>query len=70
MIFTVPIGKEITKIEKNREYVKKIYPTYYNLLIAQDLMARSLSTLVNNLSEGLHKIKCKYGHSDKKRETF
>ena len=29
-------------------------------------MARSLSNLVNNLSEGTHKIKCKYGHEDKK----
>ena len=29
-------------------------------------MANSLSNLVNNLFEGIHKIKCKYGHSDKK----
>ena len=27
-------------------------------------MASSLSNLVNNLSEGIHKIKCKYGHDD------
>ena len=32
-------------------------------------MARSLSNLVNNLSEGIHKIKCKYGHEDKKCKT-
>ena len=32
-------------------------------------MASSLSNLVNNLSEGIHKIKCKSGHTDKKRET-
>ena len=32
-------------------------------------MASSLSNLVNNLSEGIHRIKCKYGHNDKKRET-
>ena len=32
-------------------------------------MASSLSNLVNNLSEGIHKIKCKYGHDDKKCET-
>ena len=25
-------------------------------------MASSLSNLVNNLSEGIYKIKCKYGH--------
>ena len=32
-------------------------------------MASSLSNLVNNLSEGIHGIKCKYGHGDKKIET-
>ena len=31
-------------------------------------MASSLSNIVNNLSEGIHRIKCKFGHSDK-RET-
>ena len=28
-------------------------------------MASSLSNLVNNLSEEIHRIKCKYGHDDK-----
>ena len=32
-------------------------------------MASSLSNLVNNLSEGLHRIKCKLGHDDRKCET-
>ena len=32
-------------------------------------MARSLSNLVNSLSEGLHIIKYKLGHDDKKCET-
>ena len=32
-------------------------------------MARSISDLVNNLSEGIRRIKCKYGHDDKKCET-
>ena len=31
-------------------------------------MASSLSDCVNNLSEGIHKIKCKHGHDDKKCE--
>ena len=31
-------------------------------------MATSLSSLVN-LSEGIHRIKCKYGYDDKKIET-
>ena len=32
-------------------------------------MASSLSNLVNNLSEGIHRVKCKYGHDDKKCVT-
>ena len=32
-------------------------------------MASSPSNLVNNLSEGLHRIKCKFRHNDKKCET-
>ena len=32
-------------------------------------MLSSLSNLVNNLYERIHKIKCKYGHNDKKCET-
>ena len=31
--------------------LQKIYPTYYNLLIAQDLLSRSLSNHLKNLSE-------------------
>ena len=37
---------------------KKNSPTDYNLL----------SNLVNNRSEGIHKINCEYGHNDKKCE--
>ena len=32
-------------------------------------MACSLSNYVNNLSERIHRIKCKFGHGDKKCET-
>ena len=32
-------------------------------------MTISLSTVVNNLSKVIHKIKCKYGHNHKKCET-
>ena len=31
-------------------------------------MARSLSNLINNLYDGVHKIKCKYKNDDKKCE--
>ena len=33
-------------------------------------MASWLSNLVNNLSEGVHRVKCKFGHCDKKSETL
>ena len=32
-------------------------------------MASSLSNHVNNISKGIHKIKCKFKHDDKKCET-
>ena len=32
-------------------------------------MTRPLLNHVHNLSEGIHKIKCKYRHDDKKCET-
>ena len=32
-------------------------------------MSSSLSNLVSNLSERGHRIKCNYGHDDKKCET-
>ena len=35
--FTVPIEKEVTRIDKNGEEITKNLLTYYNLLIAQDL---------------------------------
>ena len=33
-------------------------------------MTSLLSNLVNNLAEGIHKMKCKYEHNNKKCETF
>ena len=32
-------------------------------------MARSLSSFLNNLSEGVHRIKSKFGNDDKKSKT-
>ena len=33
-------------------------------------MVSSLSNLVNNLSEGINRIKCKLRHDDEKRKTY
>ena len=35
--FTVPVEKEVTRTDKNGEEITKIYLTYCNLLITQDL---------------------------------
>ena len=35
--FTVPIGKEVTRIDKDGEELQKIYLIYDNFLITQDL---------------------------------
>ena len=34
------------------------------------VMVSSLLNLVNNLAEGVHKIKCKYGHDNKKIQNL
>ena len=49
--------------------LQKSYPTNYNLLIAQDLQKVYHQILLKNLAEEVHKIKCKYGHSNKKSKT-
>ena len=54
--FTVLIEGELIKMENK---LQKIYLAYYNLLIVQDFLPSLLSNLVNNLSEGIHRIKCK-----------
>ena len=46
--------------------------TYHRLQFIDSstrFMESLLSNLVNNLAEGIHKIKCKYGHDNKKCET-
>ena len=39
------------------------------LIDSARFMAISISNLINNLSEGIHEIKCKYGHDDEKCEN-
>ena len=63
--FTVPIEKKVTKIDKNGEDIR-----FLQFIYSARFMVSSLSNLVNNLSEGLHRIKCKFGHDDEKCETY
>ena len=50
------------KLQKNISYVLRF-------IDGTRFIASSLSNLVNNLSEGIHRIKCKIGQDDKKYET-
>ena len=49
-------------MEKNICYVLQ-------LIGSAKYMASSLSNVVNNLSDGIHRIKCQQGHDDKKSKA-
>ena len=61
--------KEVTRIDKNGEEITKTISYILQFIDSARFMATLLSNLVNNLSEGTHTIKCKFGHDDKKFET-
>ena len=65
----MPIEKKVTRIDKNKEEITKNISYKLRLIDSTRFMASSLSNLVNNLSEGIHKVKFKFGHDDKKCET-
>ena len=67
--FTVPIEKEVTRIDEKGEKITKNTSHILQFTDSARFMASSLANLVNNFSEGIHKIKCKYGHLDKKCGT-
>ena len=54
--FTVPIEKEVTRINKNGEEVIKNMSYILRFIDSTRFMVSSLSKLVNNLSEGIHRI--------------
>ena len=68
-MLSVPIGKEVTRIDKKGEKITKTI--FYTLQFTDSTgcMATSLPNLANNLPHTINKIKCKYGHDDKKYET-
>ena len=61
--------KEVTRIDKIGEKITKIISYRLQFIDSTRFMACSLSNLVNNFAEGIHKIKCKHKHDDKKCET-
>ena len=64
--FTVSIKKEVTRIDKYGKRIKKNVSHILQFIDSARFMATSLPNLENNLSEGIHKIKCKYRYDDKK----
>ena len=67
--FMAPIKIEVTRIDKNGEEITKNIFYILQFIDNARSMASSLSNLVNNLSRGIHRIKDKFGHADKKCET-
>ena len=68
--FMVPIKKEVTRIDKNGEEITKNISYILRFIDSRSFMASSLSSIFNNLSEEIRNIKCKYGHDDKKCESY
>ena len=52
-------------MDKNGEEITKDIFYILQFIDSARVMARSLSHLVNNLSEGINRVKCKYGHDVK-----
>ena len=63
--FTVPTGKEVPGIARNGEEITKNISYILQFIDSAIFVASSLSNLANNLSERIHRIKCKYGLDDK-----
>ena len=61
---TVPTGKEVTRINKNEEKVVKKISFIFPFIDSAGFMASSLSNLINNLSEEIHRIKSKFRYND------
>ena len=59
----VPIEKQVKRIGKKGEKDKNL-PDKLKFINSVKFIARSLSDLVDNLAEEIHKIKCQYGHSN------
>ena len=56
--FTDQIEKEVKRIGKNAEEITKSISYILQFIDSARFMTSSLSCLVNNLSEGIHRIKC------------
>ena len=58
-LFFAPIEKEVTNIDKDRNESVVTISYKVKSIDSARFMASSLSNLVDNIAEGIHKIKCK-----------
>ena len=66
--FTVPIEREVRRNEKVEIKLQKKLSYIQQFMDTTRFIASSLSSLVNNLYEGIYRTKCKFGHDHKKCE--
>ena len=66
---TISIEKEVRGIDKNGEEITKNISYILQFNDSARFMACALSYLVNDLSKGIHRIKRKFEHDDKKCYT-
>ena len=66
--FTVSIEK-VTRTDKNGKINYKKYILKLHFIDSARFIASLLSNFVNNLSERIQKIKCKFRHDDKKCDS-
>ena len=69
LTFSVSIEKQVTRVYKKWKEFTKTISYKFIFLDREKFIASSLPNLVNNLVDVIHKIKCKYGHNDKKFTT-
>ena len=68
--FTVPLGKEVTRNDKNGKKITKNICYILQFIDGARFMTSSLSNLVSKLSERIHRNRRKFLTDDKKFETF
>ena len=61
--------KGLTRFDKNGQEITKNIFYILQFTDSARFMAKSLSNLVNNLSEGINRVKCKFINNDKRCET-
>ena len=74
-IFSVPIKKKITKIDKDGNESVKAISYKIKFIDSMEFMTNSLSKLIDNLTERIHQIKCKdcncfFGYESAKNDSL